>query len=70
MERTVEVKYTEFWVIRVIKDYITKKVCVREIEYPTPPTEQDIVEVLTDCASDEFISITHNYRMGREARRS
>jgi hypothetical protein len=64
MERTAEIKYTEFWVIRIIKDYGNKKICIGEIEYSIPPTEQDIVEVLIDCATDEFISITHNYRMG------
>ena len=64
MVRTVEVKYTEYWVARVIKDTLSKKTCIKEIEFLTPPTEQDIVDILITLAPNEFISLEHNYRMG------
>lgn len=62
MKRTVEIAYTEYWVIRVIRDTKTSKTVVKEIEYETPPTEQDIVEVLMYCEPNEFISVAHNYK--------
>ena len=62
MKRTVEMSYTEYWVIRVIHDTKTSKVVVKEIEFQTPPTEQDIVDVLMNCEKNEFISVSHNYR--------
>lgn len=65
MRRTVEVNYIEYWVIRVIKDTKISKTVVKEIEFGTPPTEQDIIDVLLDCDKDEFISVAHNYRMDR-----
>lgn len=65
MRRTVEVNYIEYWVIRVIKDTKIGKTVVKEIEYATPPTEQDVIDVLLDCDKDEFISVAHNYRMDR-----
>ena len=65
MRRTVEVNYIEYWVIRVIKDTKISKTVVKEIEYATPPTEQDVIEVLLKCEPNEFISIAHNYRMGK-----
>jgi hypothetical protein len=64
MIRTAEIKYTEYWLIRVIENGISnKKLVVKEIEYSTEPTEQDILEVLLKCNADEFISVAHNYRM-------
>lgn len=65
MKRTAEIAYTEYWVIRVIRDTTLSKTVVKEIEYQTPPTEQDIVEVLLNIEKNEFISVTHNYRMGK-----
>lgn len=65
MKRSVEVSYIEYWVIRVIRDTTSCKKCVREIEFQTVPTEQDIVDVLLDCEPNEFISVEHNYKMGR-----
>ena len=62
MRRTVEVAYTEFWVIRVVRDTKVCKTVVKEIEFQTQPTEQDIVDVLMNCELNEFISVTHNYR--------
>lgn len=62
MRRTVEVAYTEFWVIRVVRDTKVCKTVVKEIEFQTPPTEQDIVDALMNCEPNEFISVTHNYR--------
>ena len=64
MKRTVEIVYTEYWVIRVIRDTKASKTVTREIEYPTSPTEQDIVDVLLRCDKNEFISVAHNYRLG------
>ena len=64
MKRTFEIAYTEYWVIRVIRDTTTSKTVVKEIEYPTPPTEQDIVEVLLRCDKNEFVSVAHNYKLG------
>lgn len=68
MKRTAEIAYTEYWVIRVIrtidKGITTEKRCIKEIEFPTPPTEQDIVEVLMNCEPNEFISVAHNYKRG------
>lgn len=66
MTRSAEVVYTEYWVIRVIKDTIVKKEVVQEIKFHTPPTEQDIVNVLVRCASNEFISVEHCYKLGRD----
>ena len=63
MIRTAEINYIEYWVIRVVKDTLTRKTVVKEIEYSTPPTEQDIVEVLLHSGTNEFISVVHNYRM-------
>lgn len=63
MIRTAEIKYIEYWVIRVVKDSLEKKEVIKEIEYSTPPTEQDIVEALLHCGTNEFISVAHNYRM-------
>jgi len=65
MRRTVEVNYIEYWVIRVIKDTKISKTVVKEVEYATPPTEQDVIDVLLYCDKDEFISVAHNYRMDR-----
>ena len=62
MRRSVEVSYIEYWVIRVIRDTKTCKTAVKEIEYPAPPTEQDIVEVLMACEPNEFVTVEHNYR--------
>ncbi len=64
MIRSAEVIYTEYWVIRVIRDAIVKKTAVREIKFQTPPTEQDIVNVLLTCKNDEFVSVEHCYKMG------
>lgn len=64
MVRTVEVKYTEYWVVRVIRDTLNNKTCIREIEFLTQPTEQDIVDILITLQPNEFISLEHNYRMG------
>jgi len=66
MIRSAEVVYTEYWVVRVIKDTIKKKEVVREIKFQIPPTEQDIVEVLIRCKSDEFIGVEHCYKLGRD----
>jgi len=66
MIRSSEVVYTEYWVVRVIKDTIKKKEVVREIKFQTPPTEQDIVEVLIRCEPDEFIGVEHCYKLGRD----
>ena len=63
MIRTAEIKYIEYWVVRVVKDTLTRKTVVKEIEYSTPPTEQDIVEVLLHCGTNDFISVAHNFRM-------
>ena len=63
MIRTAEIKYIEYWVVRVVKDSLAKKEVIKEIEYSTPPTEQDILEVLLHCGTNEFISVVHNYRM-------
>lgn len=65
MKRSVEISYIEYWVIRVIRDTTGCKTCVREIEFQTPPTEQDIVDVLLECDPNEFVSVEHNYKMGR-----
>lgn len=65
MRRTVEVQYIEYWVVRVIKDSITSKTVVKEIPFETPPTEQDVIDILLNTNADEFISIAHNYRMKR-----
>lgn len=62
MKKTAEIAYTEYWVIRVIKDTKINKTVVKEIEFSTPPTEQDIIEVLMYCEPDEFISIEHNFK--------
>lgn len=63
MRRTAEIAYREYWVIRVVKDSITGKTVTKEIEHETPPTEQDILDVLLNCEQDEFISIEHNYKL-------
>ena len=64
MKRKAEIEYIEYWVIRVIRETVSaRKECTKEIEFQTPPTEQDLIEVLTHCAPDEFISVAHNYRM-------
>ena len=65
MRRTVECVYIEYWVVRVVRDTKTCKTVVKEIEFGTPPTEQDVIEVLLKCEPNEFISIAHNYRMGK-----
>lgn len=65
MKRTAECVYIEYWVVRVIRDTKTCKTVVKEIEFGTPPTEQDVIEVLLKCEPNEFISIAHNYRMGK-----
>ena len=62
MRRTLEITYTEYWVIRVIRDTKASKTVMKEIEYQTPPTEQDIVDVLLNCEKNEFLSVTHNYK--------
>lgn len=65
MKRTAECVYIEYWVVRVIRDTKMCKTVVKEIEFGTPPTEQDIIEVLLKCEPNEFISIAHNFRMGK-----
>lgn len=65
MKRSVEISYIEYWVIRVIRDTTLRKTVVKEIECQTPPTQQDIVDVLLACEPNEFVSIEHNYKMGR-----
>ena len=63
MKRTAEIAYTEYWVIRVIRDTKASKTVTKEIEYQTPPTEQDIIEVLMQTEPNEFISVAHNYKL-------
>lgn len=63
MIRKAEIKYIEYWVVRVVKDSLAKKEVIKEFEYSTPPTEQDILEILLHCETNEFISVVHNYRM-------
>ena len=48
----------------MIRSTITQKTVVREIEYQTMPTQQDIIDALLNCEPNEFISIAHNYKMG------
>ena len=62
MIRTMEIAYTEYWVIRVVKDKGNIKTVVNEIEFLTPPTEQEIVDVLIKCQPNEFVTVSHNYR--------
>ena len=62
MRRTVEIAYTEYWVIRVVRDTKTSKTVVNEIEFLLPPTEQEIVDVLIKCQPNEFVTVAHNYR--------
>ena len=63
MERTVEVKYIEYWVVRVIHDIGSSKVVKDEFKFPTPPTEQDIVEILLKYNEDYFVTVSHNYKL-------
>lgn len=65
MKRSAEISYIEYWVIRVIRETTGCKTVVKEIEFQTMPTQQDIVDVLLTCEPNEFISIEHNYKMGR-----
>ena len=65
MRRTAEYVYIEYWVVRVIRDTKISKTVVKEIEFETPPTDQDIIDVLLKCEQNEFVSIAHNYRMGK-----
>lgn len=62
MKRSVTIEYIEYWVIRVVRDNITNKQVVKEIEFQTPPTRQEIVDVLFSCENNEFISVEHNYK--------
>ena len=66
MRRTVEMTYIEYWVIRVIREDMGSrtKTVVKEVEFQTPPTEQDMVDVLIKCEKNEFISVAHNYKRG------
>jgi len=62
MRRRVEIDYIEYWVIRVVRDSGDNKKVIKEVEFPTPPTEKDLVDVLLNCQSNEFISVAHNYK--------
>ena len=62
MRRSVEIDYIEYWVIRVVRDTITNKQVIKEIEFQAPPTPREIVDVLLDCENNEFISVEHNYK--------
>lgn len=62
MTRNVTIEYIEYWVIRVVRDNGDNKKVIKEIEFPTPPTEKEIVDVLLDCENNEFISVEHNYK--------
>lgn len=58
------IKYEEFWVARVIRKNLNNSYeCVNEIKFSTPPTEQEIVDVLMNNASDCFVSVVHNYKL-------
>ena len=63
MRRTAEIKYREYWVIRVIEDNHTSKRCTREVILETPPTEQEVLEELIKCKDNEFINVAHNYKL-------
>ena len=65
MNRTAEIRYKEYWGIRVVKDSITKKTVVKEISLDTPPNEQDLVKVLLECNDNEFVTVGHNFRMDK-----
>lgn len=62
MRRSVEIDYIEYWVIRVVRDSGDNKKVIKEVEFPTPPTEKEMVDVLLNCERNEFISIEHNYK--------
>ena len=58
------IKYEEFWVVRVIRANIHNGYeCVGERTFDTPPTQEEIVNVLMDNASDCFVSVEHNYKL-------
>lgn len=64
MRRRVEIDYIEYWVIRVVRDSGNNKQVIKEVEFPIPPTEKDIIDILYTCKNNEFISVEHNYKRG------
>lgn len=67
MIREIEVKpirYEEFWTVRVIRENKNGAYeCVNERRFSTQPTEQEIVDILMNNASDCFVSVLHNYKL-------
>lgn len=62
MKRSITIEYIEYWVIRVVRDNGDNKKVIKEIEFQTPPTEKEMVDVLLSCENNEFISVAHNYK--------
>lgn len=62
MRRSVGFDYIEYWLLRVVRDNGDNKKVIKEIEFQTPPTQREIVDVLLDCENNEFISVEHNYK--------
>ena len=65
MTKYIALEFIEYWVVRVVRDTKTCKTVVKEIEFATQPTEEDIVNILLTTSANEFISIAHNYKMDR-----
>ena len=57
------IKYSDYYVARVIQDCESSKVVYKEIHFESMPTDQEIVQILTEVPSDCFISVIHNYRL-------
>lgn len=61
------IKYEEYWVARIVLEENNKKEVVKEIKFTTPPTQQEIAEILMMIFSDKyFVSVVHNYRLVKE----
>lgn len=66
MIRVIEkkpIELEEYWLVRVIRDTLTKKEVIKEVKFETYPTDQDIVEILQNVSSNCFASVCHNFRL-------
>lgn len=66
VEETVTMDLKPYWVVRVIRiGSYNNKECIKEVEYPYKPDEQEIADALVDYVGkkDVFASVMKNYRL-------
>lgn len=65
MTKNISMQLIEYWVARVIEVYGDDcKRVIKEVKFPTEPTEADIVQILLETDRENFVTVSHNYKLG------